>query len=454
VSQLPSQGPVRIAIPSAGVLVTAVYAGRSAGPVKTSLAGARVLATARQAAPRLSTVAPAAPMSGVRTPGSYQGRGFDACTAPSQSAMNAWRASAYRAVGVYIGGINRGCGQPNLTAAWVSQQVSSGWHLIPTYVGLQAPCTRFSNRMSYDPGSARAQGRAEAHDAVAQAHSLGITRPSTVYSDVEGYNNTSSSCVTAVMNYVSGWTHVLHANGYKAGVYSSGSSGISDMSVRYTSSTFVRPDHIWLAWWNDRADVYGGSYVAATQWSNHQRIHQYAGNVSESYGGYRINIDRDYLDVGSVVAKGRSCPTNLNFSGYHKLRPGARSPQVLAAQCLLSKRGFDPGAATGTVGSATAAAINAFKASVGLASNSVLSRRGWTALLSAGHTPVLQAGSTGRGVRKLQRSLTAALRSTVPVTGTLGSTTRRAVIAYKTAHGLSADAIVGVRTWRTLQRAS
>jgi len=34
--------------------------------------------------------------------------------------MTAWLASPYRAIGIYIGGLNRGCGQANLTAAWIA----------------------------------------------------------------------------------------------------------------------------------------------------------------------------------------------------------------------------------------------------------------------------------------------------------------------------------------------
>ena len=34
--------------------------------------------------------------------------------------MAAWAASPYRAIGVYIGGANRACSQPNLTSSWVS----------------------------------------------------------------------------------------------------------------------------------------------------------------------------------------------------------------------------------------------------------------------------------------------------------------------------------------------
>ena len=43
--------------------------------------------------------------------------------------MSAWAGSPYRAIGVYIGGLNRGCSQPNLTASWVSQ------HFTATTVG-------------------------------------------------------------------------------------------------------------------------------------------------------------------------------------------------------------------------------------------------------------------------------------------------------------------------------
>src|SRR5215212_5008465 len=77
----------------------------------------------------------------VAAPGTYTGLGFDACTAPSSAAMQAWLASPYRAVGVYFGGNNRACQQPNLTAAWVAEQQARGWHLMPIYLGPQASCT-------------------------------------------------------------------------------------------------------------------------------------------------------------------------------------------------------------------------------------------------------------------------------------------------------------------------
>lgn len=62
----------------------------------------------------------------------YTGRAFDTCAAPSLAAMRAWRTNNfYGAAAVYIGGRNRGCTQPNLTASWVKSVSAQGWKLIP-----------------------------------------------------------------------------------------------------------------------------------------------------------------------------------------------------------------------------------------------------------------------------------------------------------------------------------
>lgn len=84
----------------------------------------------------------------VREPGTYLGQGVDACSAPSSSTTDAWLASPYRAIGVHVGGINRACTQPKLTATWVAHQEASGWHLLPIHLGLQASCTMWTRSTS------------------------------------------------------------------------------------------------------------------------------------------------------------------------------------------------------------------------------------------------------------------------------------------------------------------
>src|SRR5215831_21329679 len=96
----------------------------------------------------LAAAGPAAaePATTVRYPSGavaayFSGWAFDTCSAPPISTLQAWSVTAYRGVGVYIGGVNRACAQPNLTASWVVTAAGMGWRMLPIYSGLQAPCT-------------------------------------------------------------------------------------------------------------------------------------------------------------------------------------------------------------------------------------------------------------------------------------------------------------------------
>ncbi|AXO35026.1 glycoside hydrolase domain-containing protein [Micromonospora sp. B006] len=235
-------------------------------------------------------------------PGTFTGKGFDTCTAPSQAAMDAWlAASPYRAVGVYISGGSRTCAQPNLTATWVADQTRKGWRLIPIELGYQAPCGTRTPKMSADPATARGQGRTAADSAVAAAAALGIGAGSTLYNDIEQYP-TNASCRAAVLSFLSGWVERLHTRGYLAGMYSSGSSGIKDVCDAYDDTRYLRLDQIWIAWWNGVADTDGGTYCADDRYADQQRLHQYAGDVTETWGGVTMKIDRNYLDVRAGTA--------------------------------------------------------------------------------------------------------------------------------------------------------
>ncbi len=227
----------------------------------------------------------------------FRGLGFDACAAPSTRAMAAWGSSPYRAIGVYVGGVNRACAQPNLTTTWVGEQVAAGWRLIPTYVGLQAPTSSCSDCAKLSASKAGAQGTAAAVDAVLRAQGVGIGPGSPIYFDMEAYTRTTSA-TSATLDFLSAWTTELHAEGYVSGVYSSSASGIADLA-RAIGSGYALPDHVWTANWNgarNTADPFLPSYA----WANHQRIHQYRGGHNETYGLVTINVDNDYLDAATV----------------------------------------------------------------------------------------------------------------------------------------------------------
>jgi hypothetical protein len=230
--------------------------------------------------------------------GVYTGLGFDACATPSLAQMSAWHASSYRAIGVYIGGTNMACAQPNLNSAWVSAESAAGWHLIPIYVGLQAPsnscgCAAISARR------AASEGAAAASDAVLQAQAVGLGAGNPLYFDMEGYDQGTATSST-VLTFLAAWTSQLHTEGYKSGVYSSADSGIRDLVSR-TGSGYTEPDDIWIADWNNARNTADAS-VPSTDWPAHQRLHQYSGAHNETHGATTINIDGDYVDAATAAA--------------------------------------------------------------------------------------------------------------------------------------------------------
>ncbi|MEX2107201.1 MAG: DUF1906 domain-containing protein [Solirubrobacterales bacterium] len=269
----------------------------------------------------------------------FTGLGFDACTTPSTRTMAAWASSPYRAIGVYIGGANRACSQPNLTASWVGAQTAAGWHLIPTYVGLQAPTSSCSSCAKLSASQATAQGSAAAVDAVAQASAVAMGPGSPIYFDMESYTQTSSA-TAATLAFLEAWTNELHSLGYVSGVYSSSASGIEDLA-NAIGSGYVLPDDLWIANWNGQQNA-SDPAVPASAWTPHRRIHQYRGGHDETYGGVTINIDNDYVDaatVGSATLAGEDDPV-----GYLDLT-GAPAPGHLRVKGWA----FDPNAPTQTL---------------------------------------------------------------------------------------------------------
>ena len=320
---------------AANVLVTATW-GRDPAAVRGALGVRSVRAAGRAYARRQAAALAAAARSATRTrtasaartaqtmhssqalPGSgdalaraatpgaeYTGLGFDACSAPSQTAMSAWAtASPFHAVGVYLGGANMACTQPNLTASWVSAQAAGGWSLIPTYVGLQAPgngcgCAAISAT------AAAAQGTAAAQSAVLEAQALGLGTGNPIYYDLENYTRTTSVSET-VLTFLGAWTTALHGAGYLSGVYSSELSGIQDL-VAEQGTGYAEPDDVWFANWNG-AMATTDPLIPSSDWAANQRLHQFRGGHTDDYGGSSISIDSDYLD-GATATPGTETVT-------------------------------------------------------------------------------------------------------------------------------------------------
>ncbi len=252
--------------------------------------GRRSAGSARRV--RRSTTAPRAARPSarpaVRAAGvaDYRGRGFDSCATPSAAYMRAWRRwSPYRAVGIFIGGADQACDQRNLTPGWVAHQARAGWRFIPMYAGPQAAFGQLTS-----PGR---QGASAAADAVTQAEHLGFGRRTPLYYDMEAYPGREAG---PALRFLSAWTTALHQLGYASGVYGSSQSGIADLAQQYSRHAYAMPDVIDDALWNGVANTADMTFRPG-EWVNHRRIHQYSGNVTQTYGHDRIDIDQDYLNV-------------------------------------------------------------------------------------------------------------------------------------------------------------
>ncbi|WP_030232813.1 glycoside hydrolase domain-containing protein [Streptomyces sp. NRRL S-350] len=228
----------------------------------------------------------------------WSGAAFDACAAPPLDTLRAWRGtSPYGAVGIYTSGSQRGCGQPRLTADWVRQARALGWRFLPVHVGLQAPCADQSSKpRRIDPANAVQQGRDEAGEAVRALQPLGFGVGSPVYLDIEAYPLRDPACSQAVVDFTLGWTQALHSAGYRSGFYSSLDSGITDLAAAARAGSSPMPDALWYARWDDHADTAGSGALTPDLWGLHQRVHQYHGNVEETYGGAALTIDRNQVD--------------------------------------------------------------------------------------------------------------------------------------------------------------
>jgi hypothetical protein len=273
------------------------------------------LVLAAVAAGSLATLAltgPAPPAEALTgpSPGTYAGPGFDTCEAPASDVMGTWLVSSpYRAVGIYIGGNNRGCPtQANLTSSWVNTQRTAGWHLLPIYMGTQPYCSDSAKIHRFNGANAAQTGRDEAGDAVVRARALGLAAGSTIFSDIEAYSTTGQDNIThvactpavttAVLTYQSAWTSRLHELGFVSGFYSSLGSGVRDQVAAYGSTAYLRPDYLWFARYDNNPTV-SDPAIPSTYWL-HRRVKQYRGGATETYGGKTLNVDRNVVDVTAV----------------------------------------------------------------------------------------------------------------------------------------------------------
>jgi Domain of unknown function (DUF1906) len=213
--------------------------------------------------------------------------------------MKAWRAK-YSAAAIYIGGQMMACDYGNLSSGWVKQAEAMGWSLMPTFVGLQAPCNSFSGKVN--PNQAAAQGTAAANQAISDAQIFGLGAGSPIYYDMEAYDHTNVGCRTAVLTFLDAWDRQLKAQGYVSGVYSSADAAIIDLQTTTTIAghALAEPQAIWFALWDNANNLTGSPYMTPSVWPAADRSKQYAGNQTVTVGGISLSIDADWVNGPAV----------------------------------------------------------------------------------------------------------------------------------------------------------
>ncbi|MEU2135081.1 GH25 family lysozyme [Streptomyces sp. NPDC018352] len=136
-------------------------------------------------------------------------------------------------------------------------------------------------------------------------------------------------------------------------------------------------------------------------------------------------------------------PTAPSTTVWPLLKNGTRGVNVTTAQHLLAAAGQSV-TADGIYGPNTRNATAAFQRSHGLTADGIIGPNTWNKL-----TQTVRTGSSGPAVKAAQAQL-AGYGNRIAVDGAFGPATQAAAVAFQRSHGLSADGIIGPKTWNKL----
>ena len=127
------------------------------------------------------------------------------------------------------------------------------------------------------------------------------------------------------------------------------------------------------------------------------------------------------------------------------LKRGSNDPAVRDLQEALKTLGYDPGPVDGLFGAATESAVKKFQQARGIAADGVVGRVTWINIDEADQSdPILNVGSTGLPVRRLQSRMSAVGYDTGGVDGRFGSKTEAAVRKLQQDFQLGVDGVVEI----------
>ncbi len=180
------------------------------------------------------------------------------------------------------------------------------------------------------------------------------------------------------------------------------------------------------------------------------------GGHDETWGGVRINIDRNFLDLGkgSWAAPEVHCKgVPVDLASYGPVKPeSTATDRVRALQCLLKEQAVYDGKLSGTYSPATIEAVHAWQERRGLVVSDTWGRSAWMTLLATGPRKIVKFGSAGPEVRRIQRALNAVSRGArLEVTGVFAGATDKALRDYQERVDLTVSGVAAPNTWKALR---
>lgn len=187
--------------------------------------------------------------------------------------------------------------------------------------------------------------------------------------------------------------------------------------------------------------------------------HRHFGSTSCCGDAFVAALPTLRSDVARSLSAGRILVSQLGgppplppTTTYPTLRQGSTGDAVVRLQKLLAARGHSPGAADGSFGPATLAAVQSFQRAIGTTADGVVGPKTWGALEArAAAGSRLAMGAAGAEVTALQKALNATMTAGLAVDGQFGPNTEIAVKNYQRSRSLSADGVVGTQTWAALK---
>jgi uncharacterized protein YcbK (DUF882 family)/peptidoglycan hydrolase-like protein with peptidoglycan-binding domain len=280
-------------------------------------------------------------------------QGLDRATAPSAAtARKMLDAIGGRWWNVYIGGPESG--GHGWSRAVLEDYARHGIErFMLTYVGRQ-----------WNGPLSRAQGDADAADALKCARRFGYTGAFPICLDVE--LRTFESAPAKTVEYARAWCAAVRAEGARPGVYA------NPVTFKAMAKGNVPADFAWVASWVGHGpsprDPHRITSIPDDLWSGPgQRAWQYAGQ----FGGkpcrvLGLDVDINVADPGCLAfAPGRNAPATSGSSGSGSLRRGDRGPAVERLTRRLTYLRYLDGA-RGTFDRATQSAVARFQQDHGL----------------------------------------------------------------------------------------